>query len=178
MLSLENRKKYFEELNLGEYTAKNVKKLQKKWFKDEKEHDGEYGKKTDILLVNLYRVTKNAPHFTLEEFRCHCGGKYCTGFPEYISVSLLKQLEKVRAKMGGPINITSGLRCKEWNKRQSGSATQSRHMTGKAVDITGQLTNTAAKRAAVKKYWYTLKDSNYCYYGTPNMGSAVHMDVK
>lgn len=178
MLSKANREKYFELLGLGEYNAANIKKLQKKYFKREKDIDGEYGSDTDKLLVNLYRVTKYAPHFKLTEFKCHCGGKYCTGYPAELSVQLLKNLEAVRTKYREPVNITSGIRCKKWNALQSGSATQSRHISGKAADITGVFTGTNAKRNLVKAYWYSLKGSNYCYHGTANMGNSVHVDVK
>lgn len=178
LLSLNTRKKYFKELGLGEYNKANILKLQKKWFKRDKDKDGVYGKDTDTLLYNLYWVTKAAPHFSLNEFRCHCGGKYCTGFHTRLDKKLLKNLEKVREKFGGPVRISSPLRCPEWNKRQTGSVSNSKHTQGKAVDIYGTLTNSSAKRAKVKAYWYTLSGSNYCYYGTANMGSSVHCDVK
>ena len=178
LLSTAKRKEYFKFLGLGEYNPTNILKLQKKYFVRKKDCDGEYGPDTDTLLYNLYVVTRYAPHFALTEFRCHCGGKYCTGYPARLSIQLLKNLEKMRTKFGGPINISSPLRCPEWNKRQTGSASNSRHTKGKAVDIYGPLTNTAAKRAKVKSYWYTLTGSNYCYFGTSNMGSSVHCDVK
>lgn len=178
LLSKTKRKEYFKFLGLGEYNSANILKLQKKYFVRKKDQDGEYGPDTDTLLYNLYVVTKYAPHFKLTEFKCHCGGKYCTGYHARLDPQLLKNLEKVRKKFGGPIYISSPLRCPEWNKRQSGSATNSRHTKGKAVDIYGPLTNTSAKRAKVKAYWYTLTGANYCYYGTANMGNSVHCDVK
>lgn len=178
LLSLKTRKKYFEELGLGEYSEKNVLKLQKKYFKNTKEHDGKYGKNTDTLLYNLYQIKKCAPHFSIEEFRCHCGGKYCTGWHTRLSTQLLKNLEAMRNHFGCAIRISSPLRCPQWNKLQTGSVSNSKHTQGKAVDIYGTLTNSAAKRAKVKSYWYSLKGSNYCYYGTKNMGTSVHCDVK
>lgn len=178
MLSVEKRKEYFEYLGLGKYNKNNIKKLQKKYFVRAVDIDGEYGPDTDKLLVNLYRVTKYAPHFKLTEFKCHCGGRFCTGYHEYISIDLLKNLEVIRKKYGGPVNITSGLRCPKWNALQSGSASKSKHIDGKATDINGPLTNTVAKRAAIKLYWYQLKNANYCYYGTTNMGTSVHVDVR
>lgn len=178
MLSYDNRTKYFRELGLGPYNPDSIKKLQKKYFVRAVDIDGEYGPNTDKLLVNLYRVTKYAPHFKLTEFKCHCGGRFCTGYHEYISVDLLKNLEALRTKFGGPINITSGLRCTKWNKLQAGSATHSKHIDGKAADISGPLTSTSTKRAAVKAHWYKLKNSNYSYFGTANMGTSVHVDVR
>lgn len=178
LLSLKTRKKYFKELGLGDYNSENILKLQKKHFIREKDKDGKYGPNTDILLYNLYWVTKLAPHFALKEFRCHCGGRYCSGYHTRLDKNLLINLEKVRAKMGGPVHISSPLRCPTWNRMQSGSAANSKHTQGKAADIYGPLTSTADKRARVKAYWYTLSGANYCYYGTPNMGTSVHVDVK
>lgn len=178
LLSKKTRRKYFHELGLGEYNEENILRLQKKYFKNHKEHDGKYGKNTDTLLYNLYQTKKCSPHFSVEEFRCHCGGRYCTGWHTRLSPQLLKNLEQVREHFGGPVRISSPLRCPQWNKLQTGSVSNSKHTQGKAVDIYGNLTNTSTKRASVKSYWYKLKGANYCYYGTPNMGSSVHCDVK
>ena len=178
MLSKTNRIAYFKALELGEYNKTNIKKLQMMHFQNAKDIDGEYGTNTDKLLVNLYRVKKYAPHFKITEFRCHCKSKYCTGYPAKLNVNLLKNLEFVRAEFSAPVTITSGLRCKKWNAFQAGSATQSRHISGKAADITGSFTGTSAKRAKVKAVWYDLPKANYCYYGTANMGTSVHVDVK
>lgn len=177
MLSVADRKKYMEYCELGEYNEANILKMQKKYFKRTKDHDGKYGGNTDKLLVNLYRVKKYAPHFKITEFTCHCDGKYCTGYPAYLSITELKNVEAVRVKFG-TTHISSGLRCKTWNAKQSGSASQSRHITGQAVDLYGDYTKTASGRAKVKAYWYSMKGSNYCYYGTSNMGSSVHCDSK
>lgn len=177
MLSRKKRREYFEYLELGEYTNDNILKVQKQYFTRKADQDGLYGPNTDKLIVNLYRVKKYAPHFKITEFKCHCGGKYCTGYPDYLSEKLLKNLEAVRVRFGTTI-VTSGLRCRKWNSLQTGSASQSRHITGKAVDITGEYTRTSAGRAKVKAYWYTLPGSNYCYYGTVNMGASVHCDVR
>lgn len=177
MLTVARRKEYFEYLGLGAYNKTNILKVQKQYFIRTKDHDGVYGKDTDKLIVNLYRVKKYAPHFKVTEFKCHCNGKYCTGYPAYLSIDLLKNVEKVRVKFG-VTNVQSGMRCKTWNSKQSGSASQSRHIDGKAVDISGSYTKTSKGRATVKSYWYTLSKANYSYYGTANMGTSVHCDVK
>ena len=176
MLSVTQRKNYFIYLGLGTYNTASITKIQKKYLRS-KDVDGKYGPNTDKLLVDLYRVKKYAPHFSITEFKCHCGGKYCTGYPAYLSVNLLINLEKIRAHFG-VTHVNSGMRCKTWNSMQTGSATQSRHISGKAADISGKFTDTASDRASVKSYWYSLSKSNYCYYGTSNMGTAVHCDVK
>lgn len=177
MLTKAKRKEYFKYLGLGEYNESNILKMQKKYFTREIDQDGEYGPDTDKLLVNLYRVKKYAPHFKITEFRCQCKQKYCTGYPAYLSVDLLKNVESVRVKFG-VTSIRSGMRCKTWNSKQAGSASQSRHISGKAVDLGGSYTKTASQRAKVKAYWYKLPKANYSYYGTTNMGTSVHCDVK
>ena len=177
MLSKELRIEYFKYLGLGEYCEDSILKAQQKYFARAKDHDGKYGPDTDKLIVNLYRVKRYAPHFSITEFRCHCNGKYCTGYPVYLSIRLLKNLEEVRVKFG-PTSVTSGIRCKKWNSLQAGSASKSRHISGKAVDIAGSFTRSNAGRNKVKVFWYSLPGSNFCYHGTRNMGNAVHCDVK
>lgn len=177
MLSKKKRKEYFAYLGLGEYNGVNILKVQKMHFARKSDQDGKYGPNTDKLIVNLYRVKKYAPHFVITEFRCHCNGKYCTGYPEFLSVKLLQNLEKVRVKFG-ITNVTSGMRCRTWNAMQTGSASNSRHTQGKAADIAGAFTKTNAQRNKVKSYWYSLTGAGYCYHGTSNMGTAVHCDVK
>lgn len=177
LLSKDKRKEYFRVLGYT-YNTEGIYKIQKDYFTRPQDIDGKYGTDTDRLVVNLYRIRKYAPHFSITEFKCHCGGKYCTGYPAKLSVSLLKNLEEVRAHFGTPVKITSGIRCKKWNSLQVGSAAQSRHISGKAADIYGAFTNSAQGRKATKTYWYMLPDVNYCYYGTANMGNVVHVDVK
>lgn len=178
MLTITQRKNYFKTLGLGEYNKTNIKRLQQKYFVRAADIDGIYGINTDKLLVSLANAVTYAPHFKLQEFKCHCGSRFCTGYPAYLDARLLQNLEALRAKFGGPINISSGMRCEKWNRLQAGSAARSKHIDGKAADITGSLTSTSAKRAKVKSAWYALPNINYCYYGTPNMGTAVHVDVK
>lgn len=156
--------------------------LQKKYFSRLKDRDGLYGNNTDILLRNAYKCSK-LEHFKLTEFKCHCGGKYCTGYPAELDDDLLNNLEKVRAAYREPIKIKSGIRCAEWNKRQTGSSTNSRHKLGKAADlyISGITTNDNGRKKLII-YWYTLKNARYAYGNIggshPNMGASVHVDVK
>lgn len=51
-----------------------------------------------------------------------------------INALVLNVLDPLRAKIGRPIIITSGYRCKRVNELVGGSKT-SQHMTGKAADI-------------------------------------------
>ena len=191
MLSVRSRQKYLQYLGLytGKIDGKEGAKtkgaylsLQKAHFARKKDIDGLYGKNTDILLVNAYRVKKYAKNFSLAEFKCGCGCKQCTGYPEKLSVQLLKNLQSVRKEFGATI-VTSGLRDKKYNSTMKGSSKTSKHMDGKALDIAIlPLTNTESGRKKVMAFVKKLKGHNYTYCNIggnyPNMGNAVHFDVK
>lgn len=199
MLTIKNRQKYLT--TLGFYTGKidgiegtktraAYKALQKAYFSRSSDIDAVYGQNTDILLLNAVRVHNHCKNFSLKEFKCDCGGKYCTGYPEYLSISLLDNIQAMRDKYKKPVTITSGLRCKKQNAAVGGIST-SRHTTGKAVDfyIPGK-TDTESGRYAVTNDWMKLKKSHYSYAYLPTryrsnlektasgMGNAVHGDVK
>lgn len=191
LLTKRTRQKYLKELGfyngkidgiIGEKTKAAYKKLQKKYFKRSKDRDGVYGTNTDILLRNAYKVHKHCKNFTLDEFECGCGGKHCTGYPAELSTYLLKNMQSIRSKYGAA-TITSGLRCKQYNKELDGSSTTSLHMRGRALDfailpMTNNLVNRRKIMAFIKKlpkYRYTYCDEGGNY---PNMGNAIHFDVK
>lgn len=73
-------------------------------------------------------------HWSREEFRCRCGGKYCNGFPAEPDQTLVELVDDIRHKAGRPGIPSSGLRCTVWNSLQGG-VENSRHMTGKALDF-------------------------------------------
>ena len=157
----------------------DIKAFQKKYMRA-KDVDGKYGSNTDKALQSVYNILKYGEgYFKPSEFKCKCGGKYCTGYPAVVNPQLVMNLAYLRKDSNSPITIRSGLRCKTWNKMQSGSALQSRHMSGKAADIYSKvLTNTKAQREKLVKRWYTFKKANYSYANTSNMGNSVHVDVK
>ena len=111
----------------GAGTKKAYRDLQKKYFIRKTDIDGIYGNNTDILLRNAWNVKMNCKNFKLEEFKCECGGRGCTGYPKVINTTLLKHLQTIRTRYGVPIIITSGLRCKWYNSRLSGSISKSEH---------------------------------------------------
>ena len=189
MLSIRTRQKYLKYLGYydgkidgkeGNLTKKAYKAIQKDYFA-EKDVDGVYGNDTDILLADAYKVAKVTKNFKLEEFKCGCGNKYCTGYPAKLDTQMLKNLQKVRNKYGS-VTITSGLRCKRYNNSMVGSSTTSKHMSGKALDIYNFKTRTEAGRKEVMAYWKKLPKYGYTYCNLsgshPNMGNAVHVDVK
>ena len=157
-----------------EYTAA-VLKFQQRAFKRKADQDGIGGNDT-LIAAKTFVNFKNIKYFEPEEFRCNCGK--CTGYPAVVNLQLLKNLDAIREKYGS-IQITSGLRCKAYNSKLSGSSSTSRHMKGKAADwYNVKLTSTKAKRNSTIKMWYSYKNANYAYGNTPNMGNAVHTDVK
>lgn len=81
-----------------------------------------------VVLTKNVRVSNN---FSLFEFRCNG-----PGFDEGVRVSnkLVLALEKIRAKAGAPIRITSAYRPPEWN-REVGGVSNSQHLDGIAADI-------------------------------------------
>ena len=74
------------------------------------------------------------PHFNRQEFVCCCEGRYCDGFPAEMNSDLLARLEAVRLLLGGPVIITSGVRCERRN-REVGGVPNSQHLFGQAADL-------------------------------------------
>lgn len=187
LLTKEQRKERFKFLGLGEYNAANIRKLQKRYMRS-KDVDGKYGIDTDRLLRHVYNVKKFAKDFKPEEFKCECGGKYCTGYPSYMKQVELKNLQTIRTHYGKPMTITCGLRCKPYNSKLRGSIQNSKHLTGYAADfyIKG-VTDTLTNRKAAIKYIKTLPNHNYAYGNGINsnglkvsagyMGNALHTDT-
>ena len=110
-------------------------------------------------------------YFKKSEFKCQCGGKYCSGYPAEMSPKLIDILEELRKYFGKPITITSGLRCKKHNA-EVGGVSNSQHQYGKAADIY----IAGVDKAKIKAKAYEL-GAAYCYYGTAGMGDAVHINV-
>ena len=147
-----------------------------------------------IMGVETYRKLFNDPsygsavtsqatggisaHFNKVEFKCGCGSRYCNGYNgKNVSTSLLNILEKLRSYYGRPIIITSGIRCQKYNDSLRGSIKTSAHIQGKAADIYIRgITDTVSGRAQVKRLAYQY-GAKYVYYGTSNMGNAVHINV-
>lgn len=70
-------------------------------------------------------------HFSEAEFACRCCGMLPT---TGISMALLLGLERLRLRIGRPINISSGYRCPDHN-RTVGGVWNSQHVKGTAADI-------------------------------------------
>ena len=112
---------------------------------------------------------KDIKHFTRDEFKCKCGGKYCNGFHTEPQEKLVRLLDAMRENLGVPITIISGVRCTKHNANVGGVA-NSRHLSGKAADIRAKGKTADQLLAEVKKhsgvrYAYKINSTN------------VHVDI-
>ena len=73
--------------------------------------------------------------FDREEFRCTCGGRGCDGFYAEPSPQLVQNAETARIYFGAVADVSSGVRCPLRNAELPGSAANSLHMRGKAMDF-------------------------------------------
>ena len=79
--------------------------------------------------------------FTEKEFKCRCCGELplSTGSGqaarENIKALVANVLDPAREKLGKPITVNSGYRCRHHNEAVGG-AVKSQHMAGEAADIT------------------------------------------
>lgn len=140
---------------------------------------GSINKNTYSKLFVQIKEGYVSEHFTKAEFKCGCGGKWCNGYNgRKVNKELLDILEAIRYKFGKPVLITSGIRCQKYNDSLKGSIKNSVHRTGGAADIyIAGVTDTAAGRRKVRDYAYEC-GAAYSYYGTANMGNAVHINVQ
>ena len=165
--------------------------MQSKYFTRKKDIDGVYGNNTEVLLRNAERVRLYTKNFKLEEFRCGCGAKHCTGYHTLIDINLLKYAQRLRNKYGA-MTITSALRCEKYNA-SIGGIRGSKHTQGKAIDWYTAYTfkSFANRKKAIN--WYANNCSKmfyaYCdgyarykyrreYPSVPSMYKSIHVDVK
>lgn len=186
LLKLETRKKYFKRLGLGEYSPETIGKLQAMYFIRPRDIDRKYGPDTDTLLRHVINVKSHTKNFDPREFRCRCGGRYCTGYPTRMKVKELKHIQAIRDHYKTPMIVTDGLRCKRHNAEIPNAAKDSPHMHGYAVDFYMQgHTDTASQRQQVINYAKKLKNHKYSYANgcrdsdgvyirSDAMGNAVH----
>lgn len=142
--------------------------------------DGIPGRKTQEALRQavareMPKTAKEEPfwdkirYWNREEFRCRCGGKYCDGFPSEPDQTLVELVDDLRSKAGKPAYASSGLRCAVWNRIQGG-VSNSRHLTGKALDfsvegLSGPALLSLAQSDPRTRYAYIID------------GGWVHVDV-
>ena len=104
-------------------------------------------------------------YFSRSEFSCKCG---CD--TSGVDVELLNVLEDLRIYFDSPVEITSGNRCIEHNKKIGGSK-RSKHTKGIAADV--------KVKGIPSKEVYTYLDSIYPdTYGIGLYNSWVHIDMR
>lgn len=86
-------------------------------------------------------------YFKRSEFKCKCG-KYCDGYPAEIDLEMVKMADVVRERIGKPIIVNSGVRCKQHNVNVGG-AVASQHLNGNAADLGCPEGTTPAEMAAI-----------------------------
>lgn len=117
-------------------------------FQDEfmEQTDGIFGPETEKRILAVI-ASGEAPketetdfweeitYFHREEFRCTCGGRGCSGFPAEPRERLVRNAQAARVHFGAIADVSSGVRCSLRNAELPGSAVNSLHMRGKAMDF-------------------------------------------
>lgn len=183
---------YYEGDIDGDWGAKSVEAT-KEFQKDNGlDVDGVFGEKTKEVIVtavfhgkfenkasasNTTSTTtdnstsedwwKDIKYFGRHEFACKCGK--CGGYPKEPEEKLIRVADRVREYFGSPATVSSGVRCKTHNANVGG-VSNSRHLSGKAMDFAVQGKSANQVLAYVQKqseirYAYAI-DSKY-----------VHMDI-
>lgn len=108
-------------------------------------------------------------HFTREELKCKCGGRYCNGYPAEPKELLVRLAERARVHFGAPAHNVSCLRCPVWNAKSNG-VSNSQHMYGEAMDIRIDGVSADELLAFFKKQ----PEVRYCY---KINSTNVHFDI-
>lgn len=130
-----------------------------------------YGAVEAVMAAPLIASAPDAklsPNFSLSEFRPGRGSW------EYIRISpdLVRVLEEIRARAGGPVVITSAYRPSEYN-REVGGESNSTHIDGLAADIYVERLSTEQLRAICEQV--IGQRGGVGYY--PKAG-FIHVDVR
>lgn len=112
---------------------------------------------------------ENIKYFGKSEFACKCGGKYCQGYPVEPQLKLIRVADAIREKAKKPAIVTSGIRCTQHNANVGG-VSNSRHLSGKAMDFRIEGWSSDKLLSEVKKY----SEIRYAY---AIDSQHVHMDI-
>lgn len=184
----------------GSGSREACKAFQRDFFQMDSKIDGKCGSETEAALKHAVaygmpakkvEADKNVggktgtfwdeiKHFTRDEFRCPCGK--CGGYPVEPKEALVRIADEMRGSFGRPMIIVppdghsggSGVRCQKYNDSLSGSASNSRHIQGKAIDFSAPGVPASTIEAYLKKlinsgrirYWYKIQSGSY------------HMDIE
>lgn len=87
-------------------------------------------------------------YFARDEFKCKCGGKYCNGYPAEPDERMVRIADAIRKRIGKPITVNSGLRCKIHNANVGG-VSNSQHLYGTAADLGCPIGCTPSQMASI-----------------------------
>ena len=112
---------------------------------------------------------RNIRYFSRKEFARKCG-RYCDGYPAQMQRGVVELADRAREELKGVGFVSSGLRCPQHNANVGG-VSNSRHLSGKAIDMriegkSARQTLAWAQKQPEVRYAYAI-DMNY-----------VHMDVE
>lgn len=117
------------------------------------------------------KVCSYAKYFKASEFKCKCGK--CDN-SAYLDPRLIIYLDLLRRSFNKPVHITSGIRCKKYNLSLAGSSPVSAHLRGSAADVYIPGVNPKD----IDNWWTFHVPGAYSYYGTPNMGNCIHLEIR
>ena len=111
---------------------------------------------------------KEIRYFTPEEPNICCPCPRCVGKKEYPTEALMRKADSIREELG-PMVPSSVRRCQAHNDELSGSAKNSRHIIGKAMDFNCPKSTpaqieaclTRRKNAGEIRYWYRMSSGWY-----------------
>ena len=161
----------------GEQSQRATIDFQRSYMAQE-DVDGIFGAETEKRILEVVSAGerlktadwwKDIRYFTRDEpyIACPCG--HCGGFPAEPAEALMRLADRVREHFDAPMIPTSTLRCQAHNDSLKGSAKNSYHLRGKAMDFMIQGHTADQVVAYVKtlgvRYTYAIDDQ------------AVHMDV-
>lgn len=106
-----------------------------------------------------------SPYFARAEFACHCGCGFDT-----VDTTLLKILEAIRDHFKVAVTINSGCRCPKENK-SVGGVPNSKHLVGRAADITVRNISASAVADFVERTWPDR-------YGVGRYNTFTHVDSR
>lgn len=109
-------------------------------------------------------------YFKRSEFKCKCGGKHCNGYPAEMKEKVVRIADGARSHFKAEATVVSGLRCEVHNANEGG-VKNSRHKSGRAIDLRIKGVTADALLAYVKKqpgvrYAYKINGTN------------VHFDIE
>ena len=110
----------------------------------------------------------NIKYFKPEEDNICCPCPRCVGKTEYPTEQLMREADSIREELG-PMVPSSVRRCQAHNDELSGSAKNSRHIIGKAMDFNAPKSTSAQieaclarrKAAGEIRYWYRMSSGWY-----------------